>query len=87
MHETTYNSKSRQCQHDLHHDLSIPPAALLNWARTREIEAKDINAVLSFARVYGDWRWMNHDGIYDDDELETAVEKRVLQSKGYHCVN
>lgn len=56
---------------------------LLNWVRTGVLEARDVNAALSLARVYGDLRWMNHDGIYQDDELETVVEQKVLQSKDY----
>ena len=44
---------------------------------------KDADIALSFARVYGDLRWMNHDGVYQDDEIETVIEQKVLQSGSY----
>lgn len=56
---------------------------LVNWVRTRALEVSDVNAALSLARVYGDLRWMNHDGVYQDDELETVVEQKLVQSKDY----
>ena len=45
--------------------------------------SKDADTALSFARVYGDLRWMNHDGVYQDDEIETLLEQKVLQSDSY----
>jgi len=56
---------------------------LLHWVRARVLAASDVNAALSLARVYGDLLWMNHDGVYQDDEVEKLVEQKVLQCKGY----
>jgi hypothetical protein len=47
------------------------------------IKEIDVNVALNLAWVYGDLRWMNHDGVYQDDELETLVQQKVEQSKGY----
>ena len=51
------------------------------------IKEIDVNVALNLARVYGDFRWMNHDGVYQDNELETLLQQKVMQSKGYLSPN
>ena len=56
---------------------------ILRWIRVMAFNSKDADTALSFARVYGDLRWMNHDGFYQDDEIEAVIEQKVLQSNSY----
>jgi hypothetical protein len=57
---------------------------LVQWIRSRLIAEKNVNHMLAIARFYGEIRWANFDGVYQDDGVEDAVEARVLQSKRLH---
>ena len=56
---------------------------ILRWIREMAFNSKNADIALTFATVYGDLRWMNHDGVYQDDEIEAVIEQKVLQSGSY----
>jgi len=43
------------------------------------LSSQNVNTALSLAKVYGDLRWLNHDGVYDDDGLELALFNSILK--------
>jgi hypothetical protein len=53
---------------------------IIEWIRSRVIAEKDPDQLLNLAGAYGEVRWWNSDGVYEDKELEDLVESRILQS-------
>ena len=56
---------------------------LVRHIRCAAIKERNANVALSLAWVYGDFRWFNHDGVYQDAELENKLQVKVLESKLY----
>ena len=56
----------------------------MEWISSQVIAEKNVNNLLAIAQFYGEIRWSNFDGVYQDDGVEDAVEVSVLQSKRLH---
>jgi len=56
---------------------------IIKLIRSQLVAAKNIDNILAIAQFYGLFRWINADGIYQDDDLENLVEQRVIQNKKF----
>jgi glycosyltransferase involved in cell wall biosynthesis len=54
---------------------------IIEWMRSQLLVERNVDHLLSIAEFYGQFRWNNADGVYQDTDLEDIVEKRVLQNK------
>jgi glycosyltransferase involved in cell wall biosynthesis len=54
---------------------------ITEWMRAQLFAEGNVDHLLSIAQFYGLFRWSNADGVYQDNDLEDFVERRVLQNK------
>lgn len=55
-------------------------AKIIRTIRTWTITTDDVNAALKYAKLYGEIRTFNHDGVYADEEIEQRIEALAMGS-------